>query len=203
MTQADVSALATRVRDAAERALAELARRRDTLPDATRADADALVASRGALLAVIAAHTADPSVGPRTRVHGDYHLGQVLLVQNDFVIADFEGEPARTFAERARKHSPLKDVAGMLRSFDYAFHAALFNFASERADAREVVERAGREWLAQASAAFLAGYDEVAAPARLASPRVQGRGLLGLLLLEKAVYELQYEVDNRPVQLMP
>jgi maltose alpha-D-glucosyltransferase/alpha-amylase len=198
MTQADVAALATRVRGAAERALAELARRRDALPEASHADADALVASRGELLAVIAAHTADPPAGPRTRVHGDYHLGQVLLVQNDFVIADFEGEPARTFAERARKHSPLKDVAGMLRSFDYALNAALFNFASERADAREVAERAGREWLAQASSAFLAGYEEVAMAAGLASPRAQGRGLLGLLLLEKAVYELQYEVDNRP-----
>ena len=131
-------------------------------------------------------------------MHGDYHLGQVLLVQNDFVIADFEGEPARTFAERARKHSPLKDVAGMLRSFDYALHAALFNFATERADAREAVERAGRDWMGQASAAFLAGYDEVAAAAGLASPREQGRGLLELLLLEKAVYELHYEVDNRP-----
>ncbi len=114
------------------------------------------------------------------------------------MIADFEGEPARTFAERARKHSPLKDVAGMLRSFDYALHAALFNFASERADAREAVERAGREWLAQASAAFLAGYEEVAAAAGLASPRLIGRGVLELLLLEKVVYELQYEVDNRP-----
>jgi len=198
MTQVEVAALTARVHDAAERALAELARRRDALPEPTRADADALVASRGALLAMIDAHVASAPVGARTRVHGDYHLGQVLLVQNDFVIADFEGEPARTFAERARKHSPLKDVAGMLRSFDYALHAALFNFATERADAREAVERAGRDWMGQASAAFLAGYDEVAAAAGLASPREQGRGLLELLLLEKAVYELHYEVDNRP-----
>jgi len=198
MTQVEVAALTARVHDAAERALAELARRRDALPEPTRADADALVASRGALLAMIDAHVASAPVGARTRVHGDYHLGQVLLVQNDFVIADFEGEPARTFAERARKHSPLKDVAGMLRSFDYALHAALFNFATERADAREAVERAGRDWMGQASAAFLAGYDEVAAAVGLASPRGRGRGLLELLLLEKAMYELQYEVDNRP-----
>ncbi len=94
--------------------------------------------------------------GRETRVHGDYHLGQVLLVQNDFVITDFEGEPSRTLAERAQKQSPLKDVAGMLRSFDYAMHAALFNFVSERADARDA-GRARRPALAAAGGGCLPG----------------------------------------------
>jgi maltose alpha-D-glucosyltransferase/alpha-amylase len=122
----------------------------------------------------------------------------VLLVQNDFVIIDFEGEPSRTMEERAQKHSPLKDVAGMLRSFDYAMHTALFKFVSERPDAREAVEPAGRQWQAQAAGAFLDGYDEVARASGLTSARAEMEGLLELFVLEKAVYELKYEVDNRP-----
>ena len=131
-------------------------------------------------------------------MHGDYHLGQVLLVQNDFVITDFEGEPGRTLVERARKQSPLKDVAGMLRSFDYALHAALFVFRTERGDIRERVEEAGRQWRTQATRAFLDGYEEVARAGSLASARGEAKGLLELFLLEKALYELGYEADNRP-----
>jgi maltose alpha-D-glucosyltransferase / alpha-amylase len=142
-----------------------------------------------------ASHRSD---GPKTRVHGDYHLGQVLLVQNDFVITDFEGEPARPLAERARKQSPLKDVAGMLRSFDYALSAALFQFTTERSDVRERVEAAGRQWRTQAAHAFLDGYDEIARAGMLASPRAEANGLLELFVLEKALYELGYEADNRP-----
>ena len=84
-----------------------------------------MLARRDALLARIDRHAADRPAPAKTRLHGDYHLGQVLLVQNDFVIVDFEGEPTRTLAERREKQSPLKDVAGMLRSFDYAMHVAL------------------------------------------------------------------------------
>src|SRR5262249_57593475 len=107
------------------------------------------------------AHSGDRTEGRKTRLHGDYHLGQVLLVQNDFVITDFEGEPSRTMEERAEKHSPLKDVAGMLRSFDYAMHAAMFKYISERPDAREAVEPAGRQCLAHAVTAFPHRYDPV------------------------------------------
>jgi maltose alpha-D-glucosyltransferase/alpha-amylase len=150
------------------------------------------------LLARIAAHRDDHSKGAKTRVHGDYHLGQVLLVQNDFCITDFEGEPSRPMDERARKQSPLKDVAGMLRSFDYAMHAALFGFTTERPDMLGTVEAAGREWHARAAAAFAEGYDEVAAGGVLASVHAEREGLLELFVLEKAVYELAYEIDNRP-----
>jgi maltose alpha-D-glucosyltransferase/alpha-amylase len=178
--------------------LDRLERRRDALPEALRAEADRLLAQRESLLARIAAHANDRSAGAKTRTHGDYHLGQVLLVQNDFVITDFEGEPSRTMAERAQKQSPLKDVAGMLRSFDYAMHAALFTFISERPDTREAVEPAGRQWRQQAIAAFLEGYDEVARAGTLASARAEMDELLELFVLEKAMYELAYEVDNRP-----
>ncbi len=194
----EVAAWTERVRDEATRVLDRLERRRDALPEFARADADRLLAQRDRLLARIAAHANDDGKGIKTRLHGDYHLGQVLLVQNDFVIIDFEGEPSRTMEERAQKHSPLKDVAGMLRSFDYAMHTALFKFVSERPDAREAVEPAGRQWQAQAGGAFLDGYDEVARASGVTSARAEMKGLLELFVLEKAVYELKYEVDNRP-----
>jgi maltose alpha-D-glucosyltransferase/alpha-amylase len=198
LAAADVSALAESVRVAAAEVLDRLARRRDSLPEAVRGEADRLLAEREALLARIAAHSGDPSEGIRTRVHGDYHLGQVLLVQNDFVITDFEGEPSRTMEERSQKHSPLKDVAGMLRSFDYAMHAALFKFIAGRPDAREAVETAGRQWQTHTVDAFLDGYEEAGRGAGLPNPRAQMKKLLELFILEKAVYELKYEVDNRP-----
>ncbi|MGE5171433.1 MAG: putative maltokinase [Rudaea sp.] len=194
----DAAAWSARVRREAGDALDRLARRVDALPEAARADAARLLAARDALLARIDAHAQDASAGAKTRVHGDYHLGQVLLVQNDFVITDFEGEPSRTMEERAEKQSPLKDVAGMLRSFDYAMHAALLRFGTERPDAIEAVAPAGRDWHAHAAAAFLDGYDDVAHIEGLAGARAEMRGLLELFVLEKAVYELRYEADNRP-----
>jgi len=163
-----------------------------------RGDVDRLLAERERLLGRIAEHAKERPDGSKMRVHGDYHLGQVLLVQNDFVITDFEGEPSRTMEERSQKHSPLKDVAGMLRSFDYAMHAALFKFVAVRPDAKETVEPAGRQWQQHATAAFLDGYEEGARAGGLTSPRAQTKGLLELFMLEKAVYELKYEVDNRP-----
>jgi maltose alpha-D-glucosyltransferase / alpha-amylase len=198
MTSGDVAEWAERVRREAMHALERLERRGGALDPALRSAAERLLARRDPLLARIARHASDRSDGPKTRVHGDYHLGQVLLVQNDFVITDFEGEPARPLAERARKQSPLKDVAGMLRSFDYALHAALFEFRTERADVRERVDEAGRQWRAQATRAFLDGYDEIATAAGLASARGEATGLLELFVLEKALYELGYEADNRP-----
>ena len=198
LTDADVAALAERVRADAAEVLDRLARRRDTLPEAVRGDADRLLSERERLLVRIAERAKQRAGGSKTRVHGDYHLGQVLLVQNDFVITDFEGEPSRTMAERAQKHSPLKDVAGMLRSFDYAMHAALFKFVAVRPDAKEAVEPAGGQWQQHATGAFLDGYEEGARAGGLASPRTQAKGLLELFMLEKAIYELKYEVDNRP-----
>ena len=194
----DVATWTQRLREQATDSLDRLARRRDGLPESIREDTDRLLGQREKLLARIAAHANDKSDGMKTRLHGDYHLGQVLVVQNDFVITDFEGEPTRTMEERSQKQSPLKDVAGMLRSFDYAMHAALFKFIAGRPDAREAVESAGRQWQAQAEKAFLDGYEEVARANGLASARAETNRLLELFVLEKAVYELKYEVDHRP-----
>jgi trehalose synthase-fused probable maltokinase len=128
------------------------------------------------------------SPGKSIRTHGDYHLGQTLWATDDWVILDFEGEPARSLTERRRKRSPLRDVAGMLRSFAYATIAAS---AVRGTDAPEGWEERAREQ-------FLAGYLETVDSTLLPSGQVAIERLLAVFELEKAVYELRYELDNRP-----
>ena len=140
--------------------------------------------------------------GHRIRVHGDYHLGQVLNTGRDFQIIDFEGEPDRPLGERRIKRSPLRDVAGMLRSFDYAARTALRDLPEHglvaRPDDPEALALA-RFWARWVPVEFLAGYLAVAEVAPLL-PREEAsrRHLLDLFLLEKALYELRYEIHNRP-----
>ncbi|MDX1622083.1 MAG: putative maltokinase, partial [Nitriliruptorales bacterium] len=140
----------------------------------------------------------------RIRTHGDYHLGQVLWTGRDFVIIDFEGEPARPLGERRLKRSPLRDVAGMIRSFHYAASSAL-RFQRERGafqpDSEQEAELGDwlMYWYRWVSAAFLRGYVEQAGEASfLPSDPEHLRILLDAFLLEKAVYELGYEMNNRP-----
>ncbi len=194
---ADVARWTQRVRGQATGVLDLLNHRRETLPEPARTEAEALLARRGELLARVDALAAS-GAGAKIRVHGDYHLGQVLLVQNDFVIIDFEGEPTRSLAERAEKQTAMKDVAGMLRSFDYAMHAALLHVGPVATEIRAQQGGVGRRWQAETRTAFLDGYEKVGQTAGLVSPRGEGRGLLSLMLLEKGLYELKYELDNRP-----
>lgn len=144
-----------------------------------------------------------PLAGPdiraeRTRVHGDYHLGQVLYTGSDFVIIDFEGEPVRSIVQRRQKRSPLKDVAGMLRSFHYAAYAALFDRGEETGQVPGI-ERWTDAWHIWVGAAFLKEYLQVAGSAPfLPHNRQELQMLLDVLLLEKGIYELIYELNNRP-----
>ncbi|MFN8454831.1 MAG: putative maltokinase [Anaerolineae bacterium] len=132
----------------------------------------------------------------RIRTHGDYHLGQVLYTGQDFMIIDFEGEPARSLQERRRKRSPWQDVAGMLRSFHYAAYAAFFEQATAEEHGLEAWIHFWHIWV---SAAFLKTYLEVLGPASFHPPSSEEvRILLNVYLLEKAVYELGYELNNRP-----
>ncbi len=133
----------------------------------------------------------------KTRYHGDFHLGQALLTHNDFMIIDFEGEPARPFTERRYKHSPLRDVAGMLRSFNYAAHTAL-QACEERPTDLARFEPLVCDWEAEVGRVFLAAYDAAVPRSGLFAPDTSLRGLLDLFLLEKALYELRYELDSRP-----
>ncbi len=139
--------------------------------------------------------------GMRARCHGDYHLGQVLHSGSDFVIVDFEGEPARHLGERRIKRSPLRDVAGMIRSFHYATHAALHGWGSTvlRAEDLPVLEDWARAWYLWVSAAFLKSYLEIMAdtPVLPHTPE-EKRIILDAYLLDKAIYEVNYELNNRP-----
>jgi maltokinase len=126
--------------------------------------------------------------GRLIRQHGDYHLGQVLLAPEGWVVLDFEGEPARSLPERRRKVSPLRDVAGMLRSFAYAASASAIQRSMP---APGDFERRARE-------TFLERYLDVIDSALLPAGEAGISNLLSIFELEKAIYELQYELDNRP-----
>ena len=135
----------------------------------------------------------------KIRCHGDYHLGQVLWVENDYVILDFEGEPARSVAERRSKDSPLRDVAGLLRSWNYAAYVGLFHFTQDRPDDLNTLEPWAVNWAHWVSARFLAGYLETAAGASfLPDESSKLEALLQFYVLEKALYELCYEINHRP-----
>jgi len=135
----------------------------------------------------------------KIRVHGDYHLGQVLWAEGDFYILDFEGEPARSIAQRREKQSPLKDVAGMLRSFSYAAYAGLFTHVMSRPDQFLQLEPWARLWQTWACAEFLQGYMAAAGSAMFIPTEPSQRdALLQLYVLDKALYELNYELNNRP-----
>jgi len=135
----------------------------------------------------------------RIRVHGDYHLGQVLWSESDYYIIDFEGEPERSLDERRHKESPLKDVAGMLRSYGYAAYAALLTRAAGRPSDPGRLEEWASVWQRWISAAFLRGYLGVTGVNTLIPlDPVQRARLLDLFLIDKALYELNYELNNRP-----
>jgi maltose alpha-D-glucosyltransferase / alpha-amylase len=135
----------------------------------------------------------------RIRVHGDYHLGQVLQAKTNYVIIDFEGEPARPIAARRAKLSPLKDVAGMLRSLSYAAYASLIVYTARRPEDVESLEPWARLWELSTGAEFLRAYLETARGAPfLPSDPGDLRKLLATYLLDKALYEFSYELNNRP-----
>jgi maltose alpha-D-glucosyltransferase/alpha-amylase len=142
--------------------------------------------------------------GARIRCHGDYHLGQVLFTGKDFVIIDFEGEPARRISERRMKRSPLRDVAGMIRSFDYASQSVLFNQLSAIVQKEQLptLHRWGAFWSLWTSVRFLKTYLETVGDATfIPQSRTELQTLLDVFLLEKAIYELGYELNNRPAWL--
>jgi maltose alpha-D-glucosyltransferase / alpha-amylase len=169
------------------------------LPDETLDLAGLVLGRRRHLLGSFRVLAADNIQGQRIRVHGDYHLGQVLRVKTDYVILDFEGEPARPMGERRAKQSPLKDVAGMLRSLGYAAYAGLMAYIARRPEDLTRLESWAQLWERATSAEFLRAYRETAEGAAFLPSSATGfRTLLGAYLLDKALYELSYELNNRP-----
>ncbi len=169
----------------------------------TRSAAERLLSQRDAELSSLAALGGDPTrFGSRIRIHGDYHLGQLLRSRSDFLIVDFEGEPARPLAERRRKQSPLRDVAGMLRSFSYAARSALDRHLQRHPEQGPALLAWASLWENSSCNAFLRGYREtMAARPDLLPGDTAADLLLRALLQEKAFYELLYELNNRPTWL--
>jgi maltose alpha-D-glucosyltransferase/alpha-amylase len=177
----------------AQKAFAALEARRDDPSVAPLLD------ERSAVLDRIHGAAALKFTASKIRVHGDYHLGQVLWAEGDFYILDFEGEPARPLAERRARQSPLKDVAGMVRSFGYAAYAGLFRHTATRSEDFARLEPWARVWQTWATAAFLRAYFATAGSAQFVPAEPSQRdALLLLFVLDKAFYELNYELNNRP-----
>ncbi len=182
-------------------ALDLLAQHRDSLDSESQALVDDLQQQRDGLAQHIAELTRQAQGGLLMRVHGDLHLGQVLVVQGDAYLIDFEGEPARPLQERRAKHSPYKDVSGVLRSFDYA--AAMILRSASAVDlsdpARQARQRVARQYLHQSRHAFVEAYGLATAAMPHAWQQAEGeRAALELFCLEKAAYEITYEAENRP-----
>nr|MCU0775868.1 putative maltokinase [Ideonella sp.] len=200
VTAADADAWLQSARAEAQYAVDLLGRHRGTWPPAMQRVAQQLCDAAPGRLAALGSDLGPPVAGRKIRTHGDYHLGQVLIVRNDFVIIDFEGEPGRDLAERRRKQSPLRDVAGMLRSFDYARQTALRQVAHTDADV-DRMRPASHAWEARVRSAFLKGYQAAAIENGLVDDTAAFSAqapLLRLFEIEKAFYELRYELNNRP-----
>ncbi len=199
LTAADLAGLVAEIQKLGRQALDILRDHRTALPGEVGAEVGRLLADGPRWLEQLGQIPAVPAGAVKIRCHGDYHLGQVLRVDDDFVILDFEGEPARPLAERRAKQSPLKDVAGMLRSFDYAAYAGLFACARARPADFACLEPWAESWRQWTSAAFLRAYRTTAGGAAfLPAAPADGAALLDLFVLDKAFYELAYELNNRP-----
>ena len=220
VSEADVDTFVERMRTALDDVQSALQTRHDSLPAELANDVSLLVDKRERLLEQMA-HCADVVRDivradglTKSRHHGDYHLGQVLVSNNDFVIIDFEGEPARGLAERRAKYPPIKDVAGMLRSLDYAGATALASARELWPASAEAISRGIADWQSLGEAAFLKGYRGLGGSIGNGNgngdgdgggqeesslwPSQGGNELLALMTLDKAIYEIGYEIDNRP-----
>jgi maltose alpha-D-glucosyltransferase/alpha-amylase len=178
-----------------------LRRRVSQLPEALQPPARKLLELESVIMRRFRAVADRKIAALRIRAHGDYHLGQVLYTGRDFVTIDFEGEPSRTITARRIKRSPLRDVAGMLRSFHYAAYTVLLGSAPGgrvRPEDVPVLEPWARLWTQWVSAAFFKSYLETGAKSLLPPQAEDLQVLLDAHLLEKALYELGYELNNRP-----
>jgi maltose alpha-D-glucosyltransferase/alpha-amylase len=184
------------------RAFQLLQQRLADLPEGVRAEAEAVLGAHDRVIDRFAALLSGKVSATRIRTHGDYHLGQVLYTGKDFVILDFEGEPARPLSERRMKRSPFRDVAGMLRSFHYAAYAKLFEEGEAgvaSSGTLPALESWALDWERWTSATFLRSYLDRAWGTSFVPPAREEVGMLiDVYLLEKAVYELAYELNNRP-----
>jgi maltose alpha-D-glucosyltransferase/alpha-amylase len=197
LSAADVEAYRARAVAEAQTSFKVLQEQLGTLSGPTLEAARAAIAAQARVIDRLSTFAASAPRGLKTRIHADYHLGQVLLVKNDFLIIDFEGEPGRSFDERRAKHSPLRDVAGMLRSFSYARESGL-RAAAATPDELELLAPFASTWESESRHAFLRAYAETVQGSPLYESLEESQDLLALFEIEKAVYELRYELGHRP-----
>jgi maltose alpha-D-glucosyltransferase/alpha-amylase len=183
----------------AEHVVDTLKQKRDTLKEADRLLVDQIAAQRATLRDRLCALLPQDIDCLNIRHHGDFHLGQMLIVKDDIFIIDFEGEPRRPLAERRRKAPAARDVAGLIRSIDYSATAALERALKVAPDEQGKLGAALAEWRDRAAAAFLDTYHEIMTNQRLwpAHPHAAEQ-MLNFFLLEKAFYEIEYELAHRP-----
>jgi maltose alpha-D-glucosyltransferase/alpha-amylase len=200
----DSQASAKSVSAQVERALQLLEQHRNTLEADDQELVSELLGKRKQLLAQVQTLAKRTVGGLRMRVHGDLHLGQMLVVKGDAYLIDFEGEPARPLEERRAKYSPFKDVSGVLRSFDYAAAMAVRNAqsADNSPEATTARGHVAETYLSQAREAFIGGYRSATVDMAHAWKDANGEAAaLALFTLEKAAYEVAYEAENRPAWL--
>jgi trehalose synthase-fused probable maltokinase len=195
VTKEDVQGWAADARTRAWRALDALMARREQLAPTAKDIADRLTARRDRLVSEMDRLTPRPGSFSKTRHHGDFHLGQVLVTGDDAVIIDFEGEPMRPLAERRAKHAPLRDVAGLLRSLSYAAATAARDLPKDAIARRAELSA----WEGRASEAFCDAYlAAMKGVASLPSGASESQRMVRFFKLEKAFYEIAYELANRP-----
>jgi maltose alpha-D-glucosyltransferase/alpha-amylase len=170
-----------------------------TLPEEAGEMAQAIFEAREDLYERLRAATRMQPSGRRSRIHGDYHLGQLLMAKNDVVIIDFEGEPRRSLEQRRAKSSPLRDVAGMVRSIDYAAWSALEHYDTGNESAEERASDRAWAWRDGTLRDFLSAYEKTIASSNVYPEDEDfAKALLDLFLIQKAAYEVGYELANRP-----
>src|SRR5262249_16669207 len=183
----------------AERGLGDLARRRSDLAENDRQLVDALLSYRDSLPLRLRELLPETIDAMKIRHHGDFHLGQMLIVKDDISIIDFEGEPRRSLEDRRRKAPAARDVAGLIRSIDYSATAALERALKSAPDEPGKLAHALEDWREHSVAAFMSAYRSSLGDMRLWPQSIEAADrLLDFFLLEKAFYEIEYELAHRP-----
>ena len=186
----------------AEKTLDDVAQRREQLTGSNRNAADALLARRDEAIAQLRSWVPETVDALRIRHHGDFHLGQMLFAKDDVFIIDFEGEPQRSLDERRRKAPAARDVAGLIRSIDYSATGAFDRAVQTQPDEHGRLLLALEGWREAAVQAFISSYREALTNSQLwPSDPVVAERLLKFFILEKAFYEIDYELANRPTWL--
>jgi maltose alpha-D-glucosyltransferase / alpha-amylase len=199
MTEGDVRALLEDLQQHAASVFDMLKERIPYLPDDVLEISAAVLTRRSRILKHFAAFKSEAFQTLRTRVHGDYHLGQVLKVKTDFVILDFEGEPARPLTVRRAKQCPLKDVAGMVRSFSYAAYSSLINYTARHPEDLGRLQPWAQLWERCVASEFLRAYRQTARGAGfMPESSAHFRKVFDVFLVDKALYEVRYELNARP-----